>query len=94
MRELEAQDDQSGDHPIGENQLMIRAAALGPQTLVTSTFTHPGVLPCHLGPGQLSDDLAELVPGDAGADTIRESPTGQGSLHNFPNPYGSSHVTA
>ncbi|MGW6261135.1 hypothetical protein [Streptomyces sp. NPDC055085] len=49
MRELEPQDHQSGDHPIGENQVVVRATTLGPQTVVTTTFTQPGILPCYPG---------------------------------------------
>ncbi|MFJ9822704.1 hypothetical protein ACIRU3_47585, partial [Streptomyces sp. NPDC101151] len=62
VRELEAQDNQSGDHSIGENQLMVWTAALGTQTLVTSPFTQPGILPRHPWSSQLRDDLAELIP--------------------------------
>jgi hypothetical protein len=93
VRELERQDDQGGDHSIGENQDVVRASALGEQTLMASAFTQPGVLPRHPWSRQLSADLTELIPRDAGTDTMRKSRAGQGSLHNFPNPYGSSHVT-
>lgn len=41
---------------------MIRTSAFGAQTLVTSTFTQPGVLPCHPELGQPGDDPAELIP--------------------------------
>lgn len=92
MWELEPQDHQGGDHPVGEDQLMAGSAALGAQPLMTSAFAQPGFFPRHPRTGQLGDERPESTPGDAGADTMRESRTGQGSLHNHPNPYGSPHV--
>ena len=93
VRKLEPQDHQGGDHPIGENQLMAGPAAFGPQTLVTSTFTQPRVLPRHPWASQFGDERAKSTPRDASADTMRESRTGQGRRHNLPNPYGSLQVT-
>ena len=92
MRKLEPQDHQGCDHPVGEDQLMAGSAALGAQTLMASAFAQPGLFPRHPRAGQLGDERPESTPRDARADTMPESRTGQGSLHNHPNPYGSPHV--
>ncbi|MFJ1610077.1 hypothetical protein ACIOHS_43140 [Streptomyces sp. NPDC088253] len=62
VRKLESQDHQGGDHPIGENQLMARPAAFGPQPVVTTTFTPPRVLPRHPWARQLGDERAKSTP--------------------------------
>jgi hypothetical protein len=93
VRELEPQDHQSRDHPIREDQLMVRPA-FGAQPFVASTFPKPRVLPRHPSRRQLRDERTESTPGDASAGTVRESRTGHGRGHNLPNSCGSLCVPA
>jgi hypothetical protein len=60
VRQLQAQHDQGGQHPVAQDQPLVRAgaggAAVGQRGLVLGG---PGV-------GQLGDGLAQVLPGDAG----------------------------
>ena len=51
---------------------MARAGARRPEPGMTPLLTQAGLLLRRPRPGQLSDQLAELPPGDAGADTMRQ----------------------
>ncbi|WP_406429907.1 hypothetical protein [Streptomyces sp. NBC_01589] len=92
VRQLEPQDDQGGDHSIGEHQLVVGSAACGPQAFATSAFTQLGVLLRHPGTSQPGDRFTELAPADTGADTMREGRAGE-VCHRTLNLHGLLHVT-
>jgi hypothetical protein len=57
-RELEPQDDQGGDDPVGEHQVMTGARAGRPPPAATAPIAQPGFLLRRPRPGQLIDQLA------------------------------------
>ncbi|WP_432190349.1 hypothetical protein [Streptomyces sp. Tue6028] len=59
-------------------------AALGTQPLMAAAFTQPGVLLSRPRRRQLGAETPKSALGDTRADTMRESRTGKGSLHNHP----------
>jgi hypothetical protein len=76
MGQLEPQDDQGDDDPVGEDQLVIRTGAGGPQALASTALVQVGLL---LGPsrlGQLDDEFGQMTARDTGADTMRQGRAG------------------
>ena len=71
VRELEPQDDQGGDDPVGEHQVVTGARAGGPLPAAAAAITQPGLLRSDPRPGQLGDQLAEPAARDTSADTMR-----------------------
>jgi len=76
MGKLEAQDHQGGDDPVGDDQLMVRAGSGGPQALMAATVAQAGFLLGGPRFGQLGDQLAQALAGDAGADAMRQGRAG------------------
>jgi geranyl diphosphate 2-C-methyltransferase len=76
MRQLEPQDDQGGDHPVRERQLMTRARACGAQPVMAPALPQPRLLPGQPRRGQLLDQRAEPAAADTSADTVRQGRTG------------------
>ncbi|MFJ6687038.1 hypothetical protein [Streptomyces werraensis] len=54
VRELEALDDQGGDHPIGEDQFVARAGSSGALPFTASAFAEPELLAGSPRLGELS----------------------------------------
>ncbi|WP_185148983.1 hypothetical protein [Streptomyces sp. Ag109_O5-1] len=76
MRELEAQDDHGGDHPVGENQLVARARAGGALPFMASAFAQAGLLSGDPRGGELGDQLAQEAAWEAGADAMAQGRAG------------------
>jgi len=76
VREMEPQDDQGGDDPVSEHQVMCRASACGPLPAAATAITQPRLLLRHPRPGQLTDQLAQGTTRDTRADTMRQGRAG------------------
>jgi hypothetical protein len=76
MGQLKPQDHQGGDDAVGEDQLMVRSSAGGPQTVVATALAQAGVLLGSSRLGQLGDQLAKALSTDAGADTMGQGRAG------------------
>jgi hypothetical protein len=72
VRELEPQDDQGGDDPVGEYQVVTGTGADGALALMTAPIMQPGFLLRRPRPGQFGDQLAQTATRKASADTIRQ----------------------
>jgi len=77
VRELEPQDDQGSDDPVGERQFPVRARALSAQPVPAAPpLPQPRFLPRGPRPGQFGDQLAQTATWQAGADTMRQGRAG------------------
>jgi hypothetical protein len=76
VRELEPHDDQGGDDPVGEHQIVAGACAGGPLPGAAAAITQPGLPRGLPRPGQLDDQIAQLAPRDTRADTMRQGRAG------------------
>lgn len=70
MRELEPQDDQRGDDPVGEHQLVIRSRTGRTQPAAASTLVQSALLCGHPRLGQLCDQRTESTALEAGEETV------------------------
>jgi len=77
VRELEAQADQGGDNPVGEDQVVTGTGTGGTQPASTTAFVQPGLLLGGPRVGQFCDQLAQPPTWDAGTDTMRQGRAGQ-----------------
>ena len=59
MRELEPEDDQGGDDPVGEHQVVAGARAGGPLPVTAPAIPQPGFLRGLPRRGQLADQFAQ-----------------------------------
>lgn len=70
VRELEPQDDQRGDDPVGEHQLVIRSRTGRTQPAAASTLVQSALLGGHPYLGQLCDQRTESTALKAGENTM------------------------
>jgi hypothetical protein len=82
VRELQAQVDQGHQHAVAEGQPVVGAGAAGAAAPMATAVGQPGLVLGGPGAGQLGDEVAEVLPGDAG-----EARMGQGRT----DPCWSSH---
>jgi hypothetical protein len=73
VRQLQAQHDQGGQHPVAQDQPLVGAGAGGAAAWVAAAVGQRGLVLGGPGVGQLGDELAQVLPGDAG-----EARMGQG----------------
>jgi hypothetical protein len=78
VRELETQDHQGDDDPIGEDQVVVGARACGTQTAVAPTLVQLGLLLGSSGLGQLGDQPAQATTWQTGADAVGQGRAGPG----------------
>jgi hypothetical protein len=90
VRELEPQDDQVRDDPVGERQLTVRARALSAQPVMTPALAQPGLLPRQPWISQPSDQLAQPARRQASTDTMRQGRAGPSRRHIVIVPRGRS----
>jgi hypothetical protein len=76
MRELEAQDDQGGQHPVGERQPVGRAGAGGAAAWASTSLVQGGLVGGGPGVGKFDGQVGEVLPGQPGKDTMGEGRTG------------------
>jgi hypothetical protein len=66
VRQLQAQHDQGGQHPVAQDQPLVGAGAGGAAAWVAAAVGQRGLVLGGPGVGQLGDELAQVLPGDAG----------------------------
>lgn len=92
MRDLESKDDQGGDHPVGEHQVVVRPGPGCPQAVAAPSCPQLAFLGSGPFLGRLADQRAESAAGQAGTDTMGQGRAGQVLRHNNINSHGPSHV--
>lgn len=94
MRKPEPQVDEGGQQPVGEDQLLLTARPSRPAPGTPAPLMQRG-LAGRCPPGrEFLEQIAEMRAGDPGQGRMGAGCTGPGQLHNLPNPYGPSPVTA
>jgi hypothetical protein len=74
--QLQAQDHQGGQDPVGEDQLVVGPGAGGTLAWVAAALVQGALARGGPRVGQLDDQLAKVLPGDPGEDRMREGRTG------------------
>ena len=76
MGQLEAQDHQGCQDPIGEDQLVVGPGAGGTLTQVAAALLEGALVGGGPRVGELGDQLAQVLPGQSGEDRMGEGRTG------------------
>jgi hypothetical protein len=74
--QLEAQGDQGGQDPVGEDQLVVGAGASGALAWVAAAGEQGGLVGGGPRLGELGEQLAEVLPGQPGEARIGQGRTG------------------
>ena len=86
VRELEPQDDQRGDDPVGKHQLVIRSRTGRTQPAAASTLVQSALLCGRPRLGQLRDQRTESTALEAGEETMGQGRTAKVLRHNNTQP--------
>jgi hypothetical protein len=76
VRQLEAQVRQGGQDPVAEDQLVVGPGASGTLTRVAAALPECALVGGGPRVGELGDELAQVLPGDAGEDRMLKGRSG------------------